>query len=127
MPLILLVEDHAETLDIYRTIFGVAGHETIEASDGPTGLHLALSRLPALVILDIGLPEMDGWTVLEQLRADPRGQRIPVLVVTAHGDAVERGKLEDTLCQGTLLKPIHPRELVRKAEECIEQAEGSSS
>lgn len=119
MALILLVEDHQDTLDIYRTIFGVGGHETIEASDGPTGLQAALERQPDLVILDLGLPGMDGWTVLEKLRADPRGMDIPVLIVTAHGDAMRSPELENLECDGVLLKPIHPRDLLGKAEACM--------
>lgn len=120
MPLILLVEDHEDTLEIYRTIFSLRGHETVEARDGATGLRLALERTPALIILDIGLPGMDGWTVLENLRGDPRGESIPVLVVTAHADPEERPRVERSLCDRILLKPVDPFALLEAAEACLE-------
>ena len=119
MATILIVEDHEDTVDIYRTILTVSGHETLTAADGGTGLRLALERLPDLVVLDLGLPVLDGWQVLERLKADDRGRNIPVLVVTAHGDAQSDDGLTHLLCGDVVLKPVAPRELLRRVEGCL--------
>lgn len=119
MATILIVEDHEDTVDIYQTILSVSGHDTLVATDGGTGLQLALERSPDLVVLDLGLPVLDGWQVLERLKADDRGKHIPVLVVTAHGDAQSNGALTHLLCGEVVLKPVAPRELVRRVEGCL--------
>lgn len=119
MAQILIVEDHEDTRDIYRTIFEVGGHEVMEAEDGESGLELALSRHPDLVVLDLGLPGMDGWTVLERLREGEGSESARVLIVTAHGDQRTRQRSIRTSCDGLLIKPIEPRKLLEAAERCL--------
>lgn len=119
MATILIIEDHLDTVDIYQTILATCGYDTLTATDGPSGLDMALSEGPDLVVLDVGLPRMDGWAVLEHLKADERGRSIPVLVVTAHGDAELARRLRPLLCDEVVVKPIAPRELVRRIQGCL--------
>lgn len=122
MAQILIVEDHDDTRDIYRTIFEVGGHEVLEAEDGESGLELALAHEPDLVILDLGLPGMDGWTVLERLRRDEGPRPARVLIVTAHGDQQTRQRIVRTTSDGLLVKPVEPRTLLEAAEKCLNES-----
>lgn len=119
MATILIVEDHEDTVDIYRTILTVSGYDTLSAGDGRTGLEIALEQRPDLIVLDLGLPVLDGWQVLELLKSDDRGREIPVLVVTAHGDAEHDSKLKHLLCDDVVLKPVAPRDLLHRVDKCL--------
>jgi len=80
---ILAVEDDADIRDFYRSFLREAGHEALLASDGREALELAQQH-PDAIVLDLGLPEMDGYEVLERLRSDPGTRDIPVIIVTAY-------------------------------------------
>ena len=79
---ILAVDDDRDIRDFYRTFLREAGHEALIAADGPEALQLARQH-PDAIVLDLGLPEMDGYEVLERLRSDPATRHIPVVIVTA--------------------------------------------
>jgi putative two-component system response regulator len=74
--------------------------------DGPKGLALAAERLPDLIVLDLMMPEMDGWTVAEQLRADPLTAKIPIVVVSALADSENKRRGEQFGVIGYVTKPI---------------------
>lgn len=80
---ILVVEDEAAISDVLTQVLRRSGYDVSLASNGDDGLALALSTLPDLMILDIMLPGMDGWEVCRRLRATPKGQNIPIIMVTA--------------------------------------------
>src|SRR3989442_3560221 len=81
--LILIVEDNEKNLKLVRDVLQFKGYQTVEASTGEDGVRLAKERHPALVLMDIQLPGMNGITALGQLRADPATRAIPVIAVTA--------------------------------------------
>jgi two-component system cell cycle response regulator DivK len=83
LPLILIVEDDANSRKLLRDVLGVVGYETIEAGTAEHGVQLALERIPALILMDIRLPGISGIEALRQLRDDARTRTIPVLAVTA--------------------------------------------
>jgi CheY-like chemotaxis protein len=116
---ILLIEDHPDTREIFRTILEVSGHEVLEAGDGLTGLELAVEHEPDLVVLDLGLPGMDGWSVLGAIRDDPCRDHVRVLIVTAHGDQETTERMRRATCNGLLVKPVVPRKLAQSVDRCL--------
>jgi two-component system cell cycle response regulator DivK len=81
--LILIIEDNEKNRKLVRDVLQVKGHKTIESETAEEGLKLALEKSPALVLMDIQLPGMDGITALKQLRANPQTKSIPVIAITA--------------------------------------------
>jgi len=103
---VLIVEDAEATRQLLEMSLTVDGFEVIQCVDGPTGLEAALTTAPDVVLLDIALPGMDGWEVLSRLRADPRGQDIPVLVITAHDTAESQTTPTAVEADGVFGKPF---------------------
>jgi len=111
MSRLLVVEDDPDIALALRLLFSRAGYEVAHAGDGRTGLKEAYAEHPDLVVLDVGLPEMDGWQVLERLRDV---SDVPVLVLTAHGQEAEkvrglRGGADDYLTKPFALDELHAR------------------
>ncbi|OLD37769.1 MAG: response regulator, partial [Candidatus Rokubacteria bacterium 13_1_40CM_2_68_8] len=91
--LILIVEDNEKNLKLVRDVLQYKGYQTIEAGTGEDGVRLARERGPALILMDIQLPGIDGITALGQLRADPATRAIPVIAVTASAMTQDRKKI----------------------------------
>ena len=79
---VLIIDDDDATAEVYRTRLELDGYEVAAARDGHTGLELALTTAPDLIYLDLCLPGIDGFQVLQRLRGDPDGARIPVVILT---------------------------------------------
>lgn len=110
-PLILYVEDNIANRELVKRVLEVEGYEVMEAQDGPTGLELAAHRTPDLILMDINLPEMDGYTVTAELRKLATLDKTPIVALTAN---VMRGDREKSLmagCDGYIRKPINIDEL----------------
>ena len=106
MKTILLVEDNERNRKLVRTILEFRGYEVIECEDGAPSLELARAHKPALVLMDIQLPTMDGITALGRLRADPDTAAIPVVAVTASVTPGERDRVVAAGFNGYVSKPI---------------------
>src|SRR5262249_41534971 len=91
--LILIVEDNPKNLKLVRDTLQVKGYQTIEAETGEEGVQLARERRPALILMDIQLPGMNGIEAFRELRADPTTRAIPVIAVTASVMAQDRQKI----------------------------------
>jgi CheY-like chemotaxis protein/anti-sigma regulatory factor (Ser/Thr protein kinase) len=110
---ILYIEDNLANLKLVeRIVARQEGLQLLAASSGQPGLELALEHQPALILLDLRLPDLDGEQVLEKLRADPRTARIPVIVTSAEARSVTEQRLGDLKVQGYLSKPIELREFI---------------
>lgn len=105
---ILLVEDNEDNRIIYATALRFAGYEVLEAITGTQGVNLARTRLPDLILMDISIPEIDGWEATAILKADPTTKHIPIIAVTAHALPGDRQRSVDAGCDGYLAKPITP-------------------
>lgn len=103
---ILLVEDHERNRKLARTVLEYRGYTVIECDDGEPSLRLAKEHRPALVLMDIQLPTMDGITALRRLRADPQTTAIPVVAVTASVTTSERDRVVAAGFNGYISKPI---------------------
>ena len=117
---VLLIDDDAELGDLLTEYLGAAGFSVVVALQGEEGLRLALSGEPALVILDVMLPGMDGFEVLRQLRAR---SSLPVLMLTARGDDVDRIVGLEIGADDYLPKPFNPRELVARVKAVLRRFE----
>src|SRR5215468_12571539 len=120
--LILIVEDNPKNLKLVRDTLQVKGYQTIEAETGEEGLQLAREQRPALILMDIQLPGMNGIEALRELRADPTTRAIPVIAVTASVMAQDRQRIMAAGFDGFQGKPISVRELLATIREILERA-----
>ncbi len=111
MATILIVEDNAANMKLAVLLLGKAGHESITAADAETGLTLARTRQPDLILMDIQLPAMDGLTATALLKKDPATAAIPILALTAMAMKDDREKSIAAGCDGYIAKPLRYLEL----------------
>jgi two-component system, cell cycle response regulator DivK len=119
--LILIVEDNEKNLKLVRDVLRHTGYQTIEAGTGEDGVRLAKERGPALILMDIQLPGIDGITALGQLRADPATRAIPVIAVTASAMTQDRKKIMAAGFDGYQTKPIRVREFMDVVRETLDR------
>jgi len=119
--LILIVEDNEKNLKLVRDVLQFKGYQTIEAGTGEDGVRLAKERHPALVLMDIQLPGIDGITALGQLRADAATRAIPVIAVTASAMTHDRQKIMAAGFDGYQTKPIKVKEFVEAVRAMLDR------
>ena len=115
------VEDNEKNLKLVRDVLQYKGYQTIEAGTGEDGVRLARERGPALILMDIQLPGIDGITALGQLRADPATRAIPVIAVTASAMTQDRKKIMAAGFDGYQTKPIKVREFMDAVRETLDR------
>lgn len=106
MAKILVVEDNADNLDVIRFLLLQRGHQVLTAFSGVEGLSAALDSQPDLILLDLAMPNMDGWHATRALRRDPATQHIPILVVTARAQPEDRRRAYEAGVDDYITKPI---------------------
>jgi CheY-like chemotaxis protein len=119
--LILIVEDNERNRKLVRDTLQYKGYRTVETETAEEGIRLAREHRPALVLMDIQLPGMDGITALGQLRADPATRAIPVIAVTASVMQQDRQKIMAAGFDGYQGKPISVRELLETVRQLLER------
>lgn len=123
---LVYVEDEREMIDLVRLILGRRGFEVIGANGGRDGLETIRRELPDLVLLDLMMPDMDGWDVYQQMKADEATRNIPVIVVTAKAQSIDKvlglhiAKVDDYIS-----KPFSPQELTESVEKVLARRSGS--
>ncbi len=119
---VVCVEDEQEMIDLIRLILSRKGFEVIGANGGRKGLEAVRAEKPDVVLLDLMMPEMDGWQVYQQLKADPSTAEIPVIVVTAKAQNIDKvlglhiAKVDDYIP-----KPFSLQELVDRIEAVLKR------
>ena len=122
---LLYVEDNDDNLYMLTLWFDVAGgYEIVSAPDGAAGIAMATAELPDLILMDLNLPEIDGWEATRRLKADPATRDIPIIALTAHAMAGDREKALATGCDEFETKPIDFDRLLPKVERLIDAKEG---
>jgi CheY-like chemotaxis protein/phosphoribosyl 1,2-cyclic phosphodiesterase len=117
--LILIVDDDEDLRVLARKALIRAGHRVLEASNGSDGLQLVASQRPDLLVLDLSMPDLDGFEVLRRLRSSEAGRSLPVIVLTAHGDEESaRGSFE-LGATDFLAKPFTPPQLDARVRSCF--------
>lgn len=118
---ILLVEDNELNRDMLMRRLSRAGHTVISAADGQQALERMVNEQPGLVLMDMNLPVMDGWTACRRARADERIAHIPIIALTAHAMEQDRRKALDAGCDDYATKPVDFPELLAKIEALAEE------
>lgn len=119
MARILVIDDNPDTMELITYLLRAAGHQTIRAMDGISGLEAATGQAVDLIVCDAHLPGMDGSAVVRRLKADPALRRIPVLVATALRGDGDRTRLLGDGFDGCIAKPFTPPELLRRIEQFL--------
>ena len=114
---VLIVEDNAKSMKLFRDVLLASGYRPIEAVAGSRAVELAVVHAPALVLMDIQLPDLDGVTALGRLRADRRTAAIPVVALTAQAMQGDRERLLSAGFDGYLSKPVDVTELLEAVRE----------
>ena len=107
---------------IASTMLRHSGYRVIEATTGAEALRLARTEKPALILMDVGLPDIDGWTATRTLKDDPDTQRIIILAFTAHALPADREHAMRAGCDGYLAKPVAPLRLVSEVRLALSGA-----
>ena len=118
-PKILLIEDNEQNRYLATFLLEKQGYVVVSASDGPAGIELARTVQPALILLDIQLPLMDGYNVARELRSDPALGNIPIIAVTSYAMMGDREKSLAAGCNGYMEKPINPDTFVTEIERFL--------
>lgn len=113
---ILYIEDNLQNLYLLTFILKAADYQVIQATSGERGIAIANSQAPDLILLDIQLPDMDGYAIAQQLRSTPALQRIPIVAVTSYAMVGDREKALAAGCSGYIEKPIDPETFVAQIE-----------
>lgn len=121
---ILHIEDNENNRYLVAFLLQASGWEVVHAPDGPAGLALAATADPALILLDIQLPGMDGHAVARALKADPALARIPIVAVTSYAMAPDRAAALAAGCDGYIEKPIDPETFVDTVQRHLRPAGG---
>ena len=108
---VLVIEDDANNLDVAQRIIRAAGHEPISATDGAAGLAVARAEHPDVILVDLLLPRIDGWTVTKTLREEEWAKKIPIIAVSALAMQQDRSRAIEAGCDDFVSKPYAPAEL----------------
>lgn len=122
-PVILVVEDEADIADLIRYNLEKEGFRTATAADGEKALERIQSSPPALVVLDLLLPKLDGLAVCREMRRDPRTRAVPVLMLTARSEEMDKLAGFEAGTDDYLTKPFSPRELVARVKALLRRKE----
>ena len=104
----LVVEDNDDVRAMLRTLLELSGHEVHEAADGPSGLQAAIEVEPDIAFIDIGLPGIDGYQVVQQLRERSNDQLPTLVALTGYGRIEDRQRMEQAGFDAHLIKPVEP-------------------
>jgi CheY-like chemotaxis protein len=122
MSKVLLVEDNEMNRDMLSHRLARRGYEVVIAVDGESGLALAGSEAPDLILMDMSLPLLDGWEATRRLKAAPATQHIPVIALTAHAMSSDRDKALEAGCDDYDTKPVELPRLLGKIEALLSGA-----
>ena len=122
--LILIVEDNEKNRKLVRDVLQVKGYTTIESETAEEGIKLALDKSPALILMDIQLPGIDGIAALKQLRANPKTKDIPVIAITASAMTHNRKTMLAEGFDGYQTKPISVKDFLGEVERVLKTVRG---
>jgi two-component system response regulator VicR len=124
---ILCIEDEPEMIDLIRLILSRRGFEVVGAAGGKEGLEKVRENPPDLILLDLMMPDMDGWEVYQQIKADEKTKDIPVIVVTAKAQSIDKvlglhiAKVDDYIA-----KPFSPQDLLNSVDKVFSEQNSSA-
>lgn len=116
---ILVVEDNMDNYELVRYVLERAGYDVFLAVNGRDGVDAARAQKPDFILMDLGLPEMDGWIAIEKLKSDQETKSIPLYALTAHALPNDRKRALQAGCDGYVVKPIQMKSFVDLVEEAL--------
>jgi len=119
MPKILLVEDNEMNRDMLSRRLMRKGYDVVIAEDGQSGVDMAISENPDLILMDMSLPVIDGWEATRQIKKSAKTDSIPVIALTAHAMAADREKAMQAGCDDYDTKPVELPRLLDKIERLL--------
>lgn len=122
---ILVIEDNRDNLELVRFLLERAGYAVLEAVNGADGWNLAQRELPDLILLDMSIPEIDGWVLAGRLKADPVTHLIPVVAITGHTLPGDRQRTLDAGCDGYISKPLDVIDFSAKIKTYLSKADAA--
>jgi two-component system cell cycle response regulator DivK len=124
VPLVALVDDNDDNRTMYRKYLEWKGFRVVEATDGLQALEQAAALVPAVIVMDLRLPRLDGWEATRRLKADPVTKHIPVLALSAHAFVTDGAQARAVGCDDYLAKPCLPEDLARAIRSLIKRRTG---
>lgn len=121
---ILIVEDNMDNYELVRFILERAGYDVFLAVNGRDGVDAARFQKPDLILMDLGLPEMDGWLAAQKIKSDETTKSIPLYALTAHTLPTERKRAILAGCDGYVSKPIHVDTFLKLIESALANRKG---
>jgi CheY-like chemotaxis protein len=119
MTKILIAEDNPTNRELFRELLEARGYDVSEACDGPEALQMVEQTQPDLLLLDIGMPVLDGFAVVRAIRENPRLANLPVLAVTAYAMQGDRERILSSGFNGYLSKPINAKLLAEELDRLL--------
>jgi len=117
----LIIEDNENNMELISFILEANGEETLQAMNGLKGVEKALLEQPDYIILDIQLPDIDGFEVLKQIRASKEGKNIPVIAMTSYAMSGDKERMLSAGCNGYIEKPIDPERVMLQIRDVLEK------
>ena len=121
MAKILYVEDNEDNIYMLSNRLGRRGHEILIARDGQEGIDMARREMPALIIMDLNIPVMDGWESTRRLKAAPETRHIPIIALSAHAMSGDRDRALAAGCDDYDTKPVELSRLLQKIVTALDE------
>lgn len=126
-PLVLVVDDFQDNREMFAEYLSFSGFRVAEAATGREALDRAFELIPDLILMDLSLPEIDGWEATRCLKNDPRTRQIPIVALTGHALAGHSREARDAGCDAFLTKPCLPDALVLEIRRVLARTGGSGT
>ena len=124
MPRILVVEDNEDNRDSLSRRLERRGFEVLLATDGRHGVEMAAAEKPDLILMDMNMPEMDGWEATRKIKSTPDAADVPVIALTAHAMTGDRERALDAGCSDYHTKPVEFPKLLAQIETLLQRPPG---
>jgi two-component system, cell cycle response regulator DivK len=124
MPKILMIEDNEQNRDALSRRLQRHGYDVIAAIDGRQGITMAQAELPDLILMDLNLPDVDGWEATRILKEAPETQAIPIMAMTAHAIAGDQERALQAGCDDYHAKPVEFQRLLTQIEALLTKTTG---
>lgn len=116
---VLIIEDNEQNMYLFTYLLEKNGYETFQAENGLTGIELAKQHLPDLILLDIQLPDMNGYQIAQELKSTQATREIPVIAVTSYAMVGDKERTIEAGCTGYIEKPINPDTFMSEIERFL--------
>ncbi len=116
---ILVVEDNHDNMTLIVDVLNSLEYDVLQATDGLRGVEMTENLMPDLILMDLSLPKMDGWTATRTIKAQESLKHIPIIALTAHAMKGDRERALDAGCDDYISKPINLQELASKLDEYL--------